>query len=205
MAVTPPRHAAVFVDKDGTLIDDVPYSCDPARIRLLPTVARGLARLQRAGQRVVVVSNQPGVALGRFALAALDGVEARLRELLRDAGVALDLVRWCPHHPLGTVPDYAIACACRKPAPGLLFDAARTLDVDLARSWMIGDILDDVEAGSRAGCRAILVDRGGETQWRAGYFRVPFATVRTFDEAASAILDAAPSRTSLPALSAVAS
>lgn len=178
------RRRAAFLDKDGTLVADVPYNADPARIRFLPGVHEGLRRLCAAGYLLVVVSNQPGVALGRFPLGSLDAVEARLRDEFNDVGAVLSGFYFCPHHPAGHVAAYARACACRKPSPGLLQAAAHALDVDLARSWMVGDILDDVEAGRRAGCRTVLVNNGNETEWRWSADRVPDRVVRAFDEAA---------------------
>ncbi len=150
---------AVFVDKDGTLIPDIPYNVDPHRITLTPGAADSLRELQQAGYRVVVISNQAGVARGLFKEAALRGVEARLADLLAEQGVQLDGFFYCPHHPEGSVPRYAVECACRKPAPGMLHEAARWLGLDLSQSWMVGDILTDSEAGRRAGCRTILVEK----------------------------------------------
>ena len=187
MAVSAGRNA-VFVDKDGTLVENVPFNVDPDQVRLLPGVVDGLQLLRDAGFLLFVVSNQAGVALGRFARDALGGVEARIDALLAADGVSIDGYAWCPHHPQGTVADYAAACTCRKPQPGMLQDLAARHGVALERSWMIGDILDDVEAGHRAGCRAVLVDRGGETQWRRGPGREPDARVDRFDAAARAIL-----------------
>lgn len=188
MAVSEPRTACgIFVDKDGTLVHDVPYNVDPERIALLPGVGDGLRALQDAGFLLFVVSNQPGVALRRFPVSALDAVEARLDELLAAFGVIVTAYCWCPHAPAGT--RGAIACTCRKPRPGLLLDAAITHGVALERSWMIGDILDDIEAGARAGCRTLLVDRGNETRWRAGRLRTPNAIVYQFADAAAMILD----------------
>ena len=153
---------AVFLDKDGTLIEDVPYNVDPERIRLTSGAAEGLRALHAAGYRLIVISNQSGVARGYFPEAALTGVRTKLHELLAEAGVALAGFYYCPHHPQGAVADYAVACACRKPRPGLLVRAAQEHGIDLRRSWFVGDILDDVEAGRRAGCRTVLVDLGTE-------------------------------------------
>jgi D-glycero-D-manno-heptose 1,7-bisphosphate phosphatase len=164
---------AVFLDKDGTLIEDVPYNVDPARIRLGPGAAEGLPRLHAAGFRLIVISNQSGVARGLFAEEALRGVEERLRQLLGDLGVPLAGFHYCPHHPEGVVPRYAVACSCRKPQPGLIVEAARSHRVRLDRSWFVGDILDDVEAGRRAGCRTVLIDNGNETVWRRSPLRRP--------------------------------
>jgi D,D-heptose 1,7-bisphosphate phosphatase len=166
-------HAAVFLDKDGTLIDDVPYNVDPARIRLAAGVAEGLLRLRLAGFRLIVISNQSGIARGHFFEEDLEPVRDRLGELLRDVGVGLDGFYYCPHHPEGTLPEYSIVCGCRKPEPGLILVAARDHEIDLGRSWFIGDILDDVEAGCRAGCRTVLIDNGNETVWRRSSLRWP--------------------------------
>ena len=178
---------AVFIDKDGTLVHDVPYNVDPDRIALIAGVGESLRRLQDAGFLLFVVSNQPGVALGRFPVTALRAVEARLDELLAPFGVVFTAYCWCPHPPVGM--RGAVACTCRKPRPGLLLDAAATHGIALERSWMVGDILDDIEAGTRAGCRTVLVDRGNETRWRAGRLRTPNAIVYQFADAAAMILD----------------
>ncbi len=179
---------AIFLDKDGTLVHDVPYNIDPARIRLTPGAGKGLAILQRAGYRLIVVSNQSGVARGYFGEEALVPVQARLSELLASHGVTLDGFYYCPHHPQGSVLQYAVTCACRKPAPGLLRLAAEELDLALAESWMIGDILDDVEAGHRAGCRTILIDNGNETEWILSSERHPDYTTSNLGQAAQLIL-----------------
>jgi histidinol-phosphate phosphatase family protein len=179
----------IFLDKDGTLVEDVPYNVDPGKIVLKPGVERGLARLHAAGYRFVVVSNQSGVARGVISPEALSGVENHLRMLLRgQIGVEPVAFYWCPHHPEGSVRAYAVECDCRKPKPGMLLAAARDLGIPLAEAWMIGDILNDVEAGKRAGCRAILIDNGGETEWLPGPFRRPDFTAQNFDEAAQMIL-----------------
>jgi histidinol-phosphate phosphatase family protein len=178
----------VFLDKDGTLVEDVPYNVDPARIRLTVGAVTGLFALHAAGYRLVVVSNQSGVARGLFAESALRVVRARLRELLEDVGVRLAGFYYCPHHPHGSVAAYAQACDCRKPAPGLLRRAAVELDLDVAASWMVGDILDDVQAGRAAGCRTLLLDNGHETEWVRAPEREPDVTAPDLAAAARAIL-----------------
>lgn len=176
MAMT---RAAVFLDKDGTLVHDVPYNVDPDRVRLVPGAGEALAMLRDAGFALIVVSNQSGVAEGRFRLEALRGVEARMAELLRPHRVDIAGWYWCPH--AAAVPP---VCTCRKPAPGLLLRAAEDWDIDLAASWMVGDILNDIEAGRRAGCRGVLVDCGNEDRWETGAERVPHAIVSTLPAAA---------------------
>ena len=180
---------AVFLDKDGTLVEDVPYNVDPGRIRLAPGAAEGLRLLHRAGYRLFVVSNQSGVARGYFPERALTAVAERLRHLLAGCAVPLAGFYYCPHHPAGAVEEHAVVCACRKPAPGLLLRAAREHGVDLARSWLVGDILDDVEAGRRAGCRTILVDNGHETEWVLRPERVPHRIASDLLDAARLIAD----------------
>jgi D,D-heptose 1,7-bisphosphate phosphatase len=179
---------AVFLDKDGTLVDDVPYNVDPALIRLAPGAAEALPKLHRAGYLLVVVSNQSGVARGVFPESALVHVMERLGSLFDECGATLAGFYYCPHHPQGAVTQFAKNCDCRKPEPGMLLAAARRHDIDLKRSWMVGDILDDIEAGRRAGCRTILINRGAETQWRIDAERTPDFFVNDLARAAECIL-----------------
>ena len=168
------------MDKDGTLVENVPYSVDTARIALAPGARECVSVMASHGFRVIVVSNQPGAALGHFPEGELEKVEARLRELLPP----LNGFYYCPHAPQA-------GCDCRKPAPGMLERAAREQGLELQASWMVGDILDDVEAGRRAGCRTILLDNGNETEWRAGEARCPDYVVRDLMEAAAVITGSA--------------
>jgi histidinol-phosphate phosphatase family protein len=184
------RVRAIFLDKDGTLVEDVPYNVDPACIRLMPRAIPGLTALHAAGYRLVVVSNQSGVARGYFAEEALTGVERRIRELLGEIGVPLAGFYYCPHHPEGIHSRYAMACLCRKPNPGLLLQAAADHGIDLRQSWLIGDILDDVEAGRRAGCKTVLLDNGHETEWVLSPLRQPHHVAADLGEAAQIILHA---------------
>ncbi|AGY57192.1 D-glycero-alpha-D-manno-heptose-1,7-bisphosphate 7-phosphatase [Gloeobacter kilaueensis] len=183
---------AVFLDKDGTLIEDVPYNVAPERIRLMPGACEGLRLLAGAGWPLIVVTNQSGVAHGYFREAALAGVEARLRTLVAQCGAPLAGFYYCPHHPAGSVLPYARHCRCRKPRPGLLLRAARELPVDLGRSWLVGDILHDVEAGSRAGCRTVLLVNGHETEWVLGPRRLPDYLAADLNDAARFIVRNSP-------------
>lgn len=188
MAVNPmdlkPR-PAVFLDKDGTLVEDVPYNVDPARLRLVAGAGECLRRLRAAGYLLVMVTNQPGIALGKFSRADLERLRVALHERLADDGVSLDGFYFCPH----AAGERGPRCACRKPRPGMLVRAARELDIDLSRSWMAGDILDDIEAGRRAGCRTALVDVGSETCWQPAAHRVPHAWVSNLRALADAIVE----------------
>jgi D-glycero-D-manno-heptose 1,7-bisphosphate phosphatase len=154
MAVS--RRLVVFLDKDGTLIEDLPYNVDPSRIRMAPGAREGLRRLAEAGACVAIATNQSGVARGYFRLEELDAVERHLRSELERAGVPMLGFYVCPHLPEG-VNEYALECDCRKPLPGLLLRAARDLAVDPADCWFVGDTWMDVAAGRAAGCRTILV------------------------------------------------
>jgi D,D-heptose 1,7-bisphosphate phosphatase len=164
---------AVFLDKDGTLVDDLPYNVEPCRITLSAGAGAALRLLSRLDYRLFVVTNQAGIAFGRFAEADMEPVSDRLRDLLFREQLTLDGLYYCPHHPDGSVSAYAHDCHCRKPMPGLLLKAAHEHGIDLRSSWMIGDILHDVEAGNRAGCRTVLLDNGNETEWRLGPRRIP--------------------------------
>lgn len=176
-----------FLDKDGTLVENVPYNVEPGRITLAPGAA-ALTMLRDAGFRFAVISNQSGVALGRFPESALDAVEECLCRLLDGIGIPLEDFLYCPHHPEGVRAGYAQQCSCRKPEPGLLLVAEESLGADLGRSWMIGDTLDDIEAGHRAGCRTALIDNGGETEWVLTPERRPDVTARDLAEATRRIL-----------------
>lgn len=165
------RRAAVFLDKDGTLIEDVPYNVDPDLVVFTPHALAALLMLTRAGYALVVVTNQSGLASGRFSTDEFFALRHALtRRLREEGGIELAGFQFCPHAPdAGGDP----ICLCRKPAPGMLEQAAVAGGFDLSRSWMIGDILDDIEAGRRAGCRTVLLDVGNETVWRMSSLRVP--------------------------------
>lgn len=185
---------AVLIDKDGTLVENVPYNVDPARVRLTPGAAEGLRMLSKAGYRLIVISNQSGLARGFFTEAQLKQAERKLRALVRAAGVELDGFYYCPHHPDGVVKRYAVDCTCRKPLPGLAQMAARDHGLALESSWVVGDILDDVEAGHRAGCRTVLLDVGNETEWELSELRTPGVVVGDLSEAARHIVSQTPRR-----------
>lgn len=153
---------ALFLDRDGTLVHPRHYPTLPEELRLYAGIGQELRRLQRAGFRLVVVTNQSGIARGYLTRDDLQVMHDHLARELWRFGVTLDAVYYCPHHPAGVVPELAIRCGCRKPAPGMLLQAANDLDLDLSASWMVGDILDDVEAGNHAGSRTVLVDLGTE-------------------------------------------
>ncbi len=178
---------AIFLDKDGTLVDDIPYNVDPLRVTLCHGAGAALRLLARLDYRFFVVSNQDGLARGHFDESALHGVRHRINDLLFREQLSLDGFYFCPHHPEGKVKPYALNCLCRKPMPGMLVQAAREHNIDLRASWMVGDILNDVEAGNRAGCRTVLIDSGNETEWKLGNNRLPTRVVSDIYAAAVVI------------------
>ena len=153
---------ALFLDRDGTLVHPRHYPSRPADLLLYDGIGPHLRILQEGGLRLVLITNQSGLARGLFTTHDLDLMHAHLAAELARFGVRLDAIYYCPHHVDGTVPDLAVACDCRKPRPGMPRRAAADLGLDLARSWFVGDVLDDVEAGNSAGCRTVLVDLGTE-------------------------------------------
>jgi D-glycero-D-manno-heptose 1,7-bisphosphate phosphatase len=169
----------VFLDRDGVLNEGVadPVSgalespLEPKDVRLLPGAATAAERLLAAGYVLVCVSNQPAAAKGKVALERLQAVHERVLELLSDEGVRLEASLLCPHHPEGVVPELSGPCSCRKPAPGMLLDAATVLGIDLSGSWMLGDTDADVEAGRAAGCRTVLIGYPGSAHKRIGRAR----------------------------------
>jgi D,D-heptose 1,7-bisphosphate phosphatase len=164
---------AIFLDKDGTLVDNVPYNVEPRLITLCSGAGPALRLLARLDYRFFVVSNQDGIAHGHFGEPEMRAVGDRIADLLFREHLTLDGFYYCPHHPEGKVAAYAVQCQCRKPRPGMLLKAASEHGIDLRASWMIGDILHDIEAGNRAGCRTMLIDNGNETEWRLGAGRIP--------------------------------
>jgi len=153
--------AAVFLDRDGVLVEDVHLLSKPADIRVPDAVPAALVQLRDAGVLLFVVSNQTVVARGILAESAMKSLHREIEVVLQDTGApALDGFYYCPHHPQATVTAYRVDCDCRKPRPGLLLRAAAEHDIDLARSFMIGDRMTDIIAGASAGCRTVLVETG---------------------------------------------
>jgi len=164
----------VFIDRDGTLTEEVGYVNHPSRLRLLPGAAEAIRRLNAADVAAVVVTNQAGIARGYFSADVLRATHEALVAQLKDAGAHLDGIYVCPHHPSEGVAPYRAVCDCRKPAPGLLQRAAAELQLDLAASTMIGDKASDLVPARTVGARAVLVLTGyGRGEWE--YRRAEFA------------------------------
>jgi D-glycero-D-manno-heptose 1,7-bisphosphate phosphatase len=158
--------AAVFMDRDGCLTEEVGYVNHPSRIRLLPRTAEAVGRLNRAGIAAVMVTNQTGIARGYFTEETLHAANARMCLELEARGARLDGVYVCVHHPSEGQPPYRADCDCRKPRPGLLQRAAAELGLDLRASVMVGDKFSDVAAGQAVGAAGVLVLTGyGRGEW----------------------------------------
>ncbi len=149
--------AAVFLDRDGTLIEEIPYLHDPLRVKLVPNCVEALGLLRGAGFKLVLISNQSGVARGYFKRSDVDAVNGSLADLLSAGGERLDGMYYCPHHPDGELPEIAIRCRCRKPGPKMIFQACRELGLEASRSYMVGNADVDVGAGNAAGCTSMLI------------------------------------------------
>ena len=183
------RRRAVFLDRDGTLNDEVDYLASPGDFRLLPGVASGLRVLAEAGFALVVVTNQSGVARGILDEETLAKINARMRAELSAAGVELDAVYYCPHHPEIGAPYFRADCTCRKPGPGMLLEAAAHLDLDLERSFAVGDSLRDLEAARAVRVEPILVRTGkGASQEAQARETIPGIAVADDFEAATKII-----------------
>ncbi len=154
---------AVFIDRDGTIAKDVPYCSRPEDFELLPGAAEGMKLLNKHGFKVVVVTNQSGIARGYFTEGTLAKIHDKMRCELARYGACVDAIYYCPHHPDDN-------CECRKPKPRMLFQAASDLNIDLGQSYVIGDSDMDMEMGRNAGCKSILVaekDKEGEVDRQA--------------------------------------
>ena len=154
------RRAAVFLDRDGTINEEVDFVRTPAELVLIPGAAAAVRRLNEAGLVSCVISNQSGVARGFYTEAELVGIHAKLERDLAEAGGRIDRIYYCPHHPTKGLPPYDVVCECRKPAPGMLLTGAREFDVDLSRSFVVGDRDVDIQVGKAVGAYAILVLTG---------------------------------------------
>ena len=152
---------AILLDRDDTLIEDPGYINHPSQVRLLDGVAEALIELRSLGYKLVVVSNQSGVARGIISEPVLGEIHDRLKSLLAEKGAHLDAIYYCPFHPDGTIAKYRRESELRKPSPGMILQAAKEMDLNLSQSWAIGNSDRDIEAGRRAGCKTILLDSLG--------------------------------------------
>lgn len=167
---------AVFMDRDGTISEEVGYVNHLSRYRLLPRSLEAIRLINEAGLMAIVTTNQSGVARGYFSQDLVEAVHARLLSLAAGAGARLDAIYYCPHHPAEGSPPWRAACDCRKPKPGMILRAAREHGIDLERSCVVGDSVVDIEAGAAAGVRGVLVLTGygrGLVEHQKERFRTP--------------------------------
>ena len=179
--------AAVFLDRDGTLIHDYHFIGDPKNVELLPGAGAAVRRLNDAGWLVLIVTNQSGIARGYFTVADYDAVQARTVALLAQDGGRVDASYMCPQ-----APDYAGPDPCRKPGVALYRRAAKDHDIDVTRSWYVGDKLRDVQPAAPLGGRGILIpnEETPETEIQTAHRQ--FEVARTLDEAVARIIESAP-------------
>lgn len=155
------RQKAIFLDRDGTINEYVGFLTDIKEFRLLDGVAEAIRKINASGYLAIVVTNQPIIARGEVSFTELQEIHNKMETLLGAEGAYIDAIYFCPHHPdkgfEGERVEYKISCDCRKPKPGMLLKAAEDFNIDLSRSWMVGDGKNDVEAGKNAGCKTVLI------------------------------------------------
>jgi len=154
------KNIAVFLDRDGTINEEVGYLDDLAKIKIIPTAFEAIRLINAIGMKTVVITNQAGVARGLFSEEFVNTTHEFLSDILRRKNAFIDGFYYCPHHPTEGVGHYRQVCACRKPAAGMLLRAAGDLNIDLSRSFIVGDRYNDMEAGKKVGAKCILVKTG---------------------------------------------
>jgi len=178
---------AVFIDRDGTLIEHYDYLTEPGQVKLLSTAGSALRLLRDRGFTLVIVSNQSAIARGMLTEKKLEEIHSYLKSLLNEQGAYLDRIYYCPYHPEAVVGKYRRESDMRKPQPGMFYEAAKDLDIDLKQSWMVGDDDRDIAAGRAAGCRTILVEQRGSSLVQRGSEKPEFK-VMNLQEAANIIV-----------------
>jgi len=148
---------AVFLDRDGTIIEDIGYLAECSGIKFLPKVVEAIKLLNGNGFKVIIVTNQAGVARGYFTEETVKAINQYIQESLARQGALIDMIYYCPHHVEGIIEEYRKECYCRKPNPGMIEEAIREFGIDCGSSFVIGDKISDIEAGYRAGCKTILL------------------------------------------------
>jgi D-glycero-D-manno-heptose 1,7-bisphosphate phosphatase len=184
---------AVFLDRDGVIAEEVGYLKDVSELRLIPDSSRAVHLLNETGMKVILITNQSGVARGYFSEGVIREIHQAMEKQLSEERAFIDAIYYCPHHPEGTIEQYAIQCNCRKPGLGMLAQAAQDHDIDLKHSYLVGDKLSDVECAQRAGMRSILVLTGygmGERRKITGRSSVkPMYTAKNLYEAVKWIIE----------------
>jgi D-glycero-D-manno-heptose 1,7-bisphosphate phosphatase len=155
------KKAAVFIDRDGTINEQMGYINHISRFKIIPGVPEAIRLLNDFGFLAIVVSNQSGVARGYYPFDLVVEIHALLKKRLQEeADAVVDAVLFCPHYPQGVVPEFSMDCECRKPKTGLIDQACLAFDIDLSRSFMVGDMCSDMEFAHRAGIKGVMVKTG---------------------------------------------
>jgi D-glycero-D-manno-heptose 1,7-bisphosphate phosphatase len=193
---------AVFLDRDGTITEEMGYINHLDRVQLYPWAAEAIRKLNRAERPVIVVTNQSGVARGVFTEDLLHQVHRKIGFELAAQKAKVDAIYYCPHHPSGPLQAYRVKCQCRKPATGMVLEAARRFQIDLASSFVVGDSYRDMQLGFNAGARTILVmtgyGRGEYEHHRSRWDRLPDRIAENLLEAVKIILEESAPRGSAP-------
>ncbi len=187
-------HRAVFIDRDGTISEEVGYINHPSRFRVFPYSAAAIKLLNDSGWLAIIVTNQAGVARGYFAEDMIQTVHEALKQEMAGTDARIDAIYYCAHHPSVGEPPYRFDCDCRKPKPGLIRRAAAEFDINLAKSWMVGDRYSDIELARNAGVNSAFVMSGyGRGEWehqRQDWHYQPDLTANHLLEAVKRIIEA---------------
>ena len=154
------KNAAVFLDRDGTIVEEVGYLDSLEKLILFPHTAEAIRTINESGIRAVVITNQSGVARGYFKEDFVRTVHRHIEKILRGKGAVIDGFYYCPHHPTEGKGEYLASCKCRKPEPGMLIRASEDMDIDLTRSYVVGDMIKDIVLAGRVGAKGLLVRTG---------------------------------------------
>lgn len=186
------KRPAVFIDRDGTISEEVGYINHPSRFRVFPYSAPAIRLLNESGWLAIVVTNQAGVARGYFPEEMIQRVHQSLNRYLESNGARLDAIYYCAHHPSAGEPPYRLDCDCRKPRPGLIRRAMADFQIDVEKSWMVGDRYSDIELARNAGINSAFVMSGyGHGEWehqRGSWKHQPDLTAENFLEAVESIV-----------------
>ena len=182
------KNRAVFLDRDGTINEEVGYLDSLEKLRLFPETFTAIKRINESGMKAIVVTNQSGVARGYFTEALVKEVHNHIQDLLSKAGAYIDAFYYCPHHATEGRGQYLKTCTCRKPKPGMLLTAAESLDIDLALSCMVGDTLKDIETANNIPMKSVLIQTGHSAIYQDGSMET--ASLVKPDYLAANILDA---------------
>jgi len=159
------QNKACFLDRDGVIIEEVNYLSSPDQVKVFPEAIEALKLLRDNNYKIIIVTNQAGVARGYFKLTDISLVHDKIDEILSRHNLSIDSYYYCPHHPKGSVPEYSIECNCRKPMPGMLLEAIDDHNINISKSFLIGDKMSDINAGKNVNCPGILVKTGHGSEY----------------------------------------